>query len=163
MDLTNPVDTPIVDRLKLDEGLKGIPVDQTRFRGMAKPTKKHIKAIKQGFRYLRGTIHMGLWYPKDNVIALTTYADVDHAGCQDTRRSTREHSRSKNIDIRHHFIRKLVENRVVELYFMETNNQLADILTKSLPREWFEFLLPRLGMKSMTPETLRRLQEGEDE
>ncbi|GJV99712.1 retrovirus-related pol polyprotein from transposon TNT 1-94 [Tanacetum coccineum] len=63
----------------------------------------------------------------------------------------------------HHFIREQVENRVVELYFMETNYQLADILTKALPRERFEFLLPRLGMKSLTPETLRRLQEGEDE
>ncbi|GJV71392.1 retrovirus-related pol polyprotein from transposon TNT 1-94 [Tanacetum coccineum] len=74
-----------------------------------------------------------------------------------------QHSRSKHIDIRHHFIREQVENRVVELYFVETNYQLADILTKALPRERFEFLLPRLGMKSLTPETLRRLQEGEDE
>ncbi|GJR29093.1 hypothetical protein Tco_1105325 [Tanacetum coccineum] len=73
------------------------------------------------------------------------------------------HSRSKHIDIRHHFIREQVENIVVELYFVEMKYQLADILTKALPREWFEFLLPRLGMKSLTPETLRRLQEGEDE
>ncbi|GJR57327.1 retrovirus-related pol polyprotein from transposon TNT 1-94 [Tanacetum coccineum] len=113
MDLTNPVDTPMVDRLKLDEDLKGIPVDQTRLRGMigslmyltanrpdlvfavcicaryqAKPTKKHLEAIKRVFWYLRGTIHMGLWYPKDNAMALTAYADANHAGCQDTRRST---------------------------------------------------------------------------
>ncbi|GJU22036.1 retrovirus-related pol polyprotein from transposon TNT 1-94 [Tanacetum coccineum] len=74
-----------------------------------------------------------------------------------------QHSRSKHIDIRHHFIREQVENRVVELYFVETNYQLADILTKALPRETVECLLPRLGMKSLTPETLRRLQEGEDE
>ncbi|GJT28117.1 hypothetical protein Tco_0908392 [Tanacetum coccineum] len=74
-----------------------------------------------------------------------------------------QHSRSKHIDIRHHFIREQVENRVVELYFVETNYQLADILTKALPRERFEFLLPRLGMKSLTPETLKRLQEGKDE
>ncbi|GJT16921.1 hypothetical protein Tco_0875627 [Tanacetum coccineum] len=74
-----------------------------------------------------------------------------------------QHSRSKHIDIRHHFIREQVENRVVELYFVEMNYQLADILTKALPRERFEFLLPRLGMKSLTPETLKRLQEGEDE
>ncbi|GJU23870.1 retrovirus-related pol polyprotein from transposon TNT 1-94 [Tanacetum coccineum] len=40
---------------------------------------------------------------------------------------------------------------------------LVDIFTKALPRERFEFLLSRLGMKSMTPETLKRLQEGEEE
>ncbi|GJT42520.1 retrovirus-related pol polyprotein from transposon TNT 1-94 [Tanacetum coccineum] len=74
-----------------------------------------------------------------------------------------QHSRSKHIDIRHHFIREQVENGVVKLYFVETNYQLADILTKALPRERFEFLLPRLRMKSLTPETLKRLQEGEDE
>ncbi|GJS76198.1 retrovirus-related pol polyprotein from transposon TNT 1-94 [Tanacetum coccineum] len=262
MDLSDPVDTPMVDRLKLDEDLMGIPVDQTRFRGMvgslmyltasrpdlvfavcmcaryqAKPTKKHFEAIKRVFRYLKGTINMGLWYPKDNAMSLTAYADADHAGCQDSRRSTSgsaqflgdrlvswsskkqrstaistteaeyiamsgccaqilwmrsqlkdygfdfnniplycdnksaialccnnvQHSRSKHIDIRHHFIREQVENRVVELYFVETNYQLANILTKALQRERFEFLLPRLGMKSLTPETLRRLQEGEDE
>ncbi|GJZ12822.1 hypothetical protein Tco_0548052, partial [Tanacetum coccineum] len=74
-----------------------------------------------------------------------------------------QHSRSKHIDIRHHFIREQVKNRVVELYFVETNYQLADILTKALPRERFEFLLPQLGMKSMTPESLKRLQERENE
>ncbi|GKB38519.1 retrovirus-related pol polyprotein from transposon TNT 1-94, partial [Tanacetum coccineum] len=88
MDLSDPVDTPMVDRLKLDEDLSGIPVDQTRFRGMAKPTKKHLEAIKRIFRYLKGTINMGLWYPKNNTMSLTAYADADHAGCQDSRRST---------------------------------------------------------------------------
>ncbi|GJW73305.1 retrovirus-related pol polyprotein from transposon TNT 1-94 [Tanacetum coccineum] len=40
---------------------------------------------------------------------------------------------------------------------------LADIFTKALPRERFEFLLPLLGMKSMSPKTLKRLQEGEED
>ncbi|GJT63870.1 retrovirus-related pol polyprotein from transposon TNT 1-94 [Tanacetum coccineum] len=113
MDLSDPVDTPMVDRLKLDKDLIGIPVDQTRFRGMvgsimyltasrlnlvfvvcmcaryqAKPTKKHFEAIKHVFRYLKGTINMGLWYLKDNAMSLTAYVDADHAGCQDSRRST---------------------------------------------------------------------------
>ncbi|GKA33291.1 hypothetical protein Tco_0719658 [Tanacetum coccineum] len=74
-----------------------------------------------------------------------------------------QHSRSKHIDIRHHFIREQVEKGVVELYFMTTDYQLADIFTKALPRERFEVLLPHLGMKSMTPETLKRLREGEEE
>ncbi|GJU41755.1 hypothetical protein Tco_1194712 [Tanacetum coccineum] len=206
-------------------------------RYQASPTKKHLEALKRVFRYLRGTINWGLWYPKDTAMALTAYADADHAGCQDTRRSTSgsaqflgdklvswsskkqkstaistteaeyiamsgccaqilwmrsqltdygfvfnkiplycdnrsaialccnnvQHSRSKHIDIRHHFIREQVEKGVVELYFVTTDYQLADIFTKALPRERFEFLLPRLGMKSMSPETLKRLQEGEED
>ncbi|GJY53087.1 retrovirus-related pol polyprotein from transposon TNT 1-94 [Tanacetum coccineum] len=52
------------------------------------PTKNHLEALKRIFRYLRGTINWGLWYPKDTAMALTAYADADHAGCQDTRRST---------------------------------------------------------------------------
>nr|GEU97076.1 retrovirus-related Pol polyprotein from transposon TNT 1-94 [Tanacetum cinerariifolium] len=55
-----------------------------------------------------------------------------------------QHSRSKHIDIRHHFIREQVEKGVVELYFVTTDYQLVDIFTKALPRERFEFLLPRL-------------------
>ncbi|GKG35986.1 hypothetical protein Tco_0443664, partial [Tanacetum coccineum] len=57
-------------------------------RYQAKPTKKNFEAIKRVFRYLKGTINMGLWYPKDNAMSLTAYADADHAGCQDSRRST---------------------------------------------------------------------------
>ncbi|GKE51270.1 hypothetical protein Tco_1486426, partial [Tanacetum coccineum] len=74
-----------------------------------------------------------------------------------------QHSRSKHIDIRYHFIREQVEKGVVELYFVTTDYQLADIFTKALPRERFEFLLPCLVIKSMTLETLKRLQEGEEE
>ncbi|GJW27139.1 retrovirus-related pol polyprotein from transposon TNT 1-94 [Tanacetum coccineum] len=55
---------------------------------LAKPTEKHLHAVKRIFKYLRGTVNRGLWYPKDSFIALTAYADADHAGCQDTRRST---------------------------------------------------------------------------
>ncbi|GKB15661.1 retrovirus-related pol polyprotein from transposon TNT 1-94, partial [Tanacetum coccineum] len=47
--------------------------------------------------------------------------------------------------------------------FVMTDYQLADIFTKALLRERFEFLLPQLGMKSMSLETLKRLQEGEEE
>ncbi|GKD36643.1 hypothetical protein Tco_1252152 [Tanacetum coccineum] len=74
-----------------------------------------------------------------------------------------QHSRSKHIDIRHHFIRDQVEKGVVELYFVTMNYQLSDIFTKALPREQFEFLLPRLGMKSMSPETRKCLQEREED
>ncbi|GKD32362.1 retrovirus-related pol polyprotein from transposon TNT 1-94 [Tanacetum coccineum] len=48
-----------------------------------------------------------------------------------------QHSQSKHIDIRYHFIREQVKNDVVELYFVKTEYQLADIFIKALPREQF--------------------------
>ncbi|GKA81176.1 hypothetical protein Tco_0787868 [Tanacetum coccineum] len=74
-----------------------------------------------------------------------------------------QHSRSKHIDVRYHFIKKQVENDVVELYFVRTEYQLADIFTKALAKERFEFLINRLGMKSMSPETFKILAEEDEE
>ncbi|GKF76356.1 hypothetical protein Tco_0225800 [Tanacetum coccineum] len=56
-----------------------------------------------------------------------------------------QHSRLKHIDIRFHFIKEQVENGVVELYFVNTDYQLADIFTKALCRERIEFLINKLG------------------
>ncbi|GKD31183.1 hypothetical protein Tco_1241961 [Tanacetum coccineum] len=70
-----------------------------------------------------------------------------------------QHSRSKHIDIHHHFIKEQVERKVVELYFVETKYQLADIFTKALLRERFTTLLPLLGVKQMSPKTLKELQD----
>ncbi|GJS92766.1 retrovirus-related pol polyprotein from transposon TNT 1-94 [Tanacetum coccineum] len=91
--------TPMVEKSKLDEDLQGKPVDATIYRGMigslmyltssrpdliyavclcawyqAKPTEKHLNVVKRIFRYLKGTINMGLWYSKDTCMSLTTYA-----------------------------------------------------------------------------------------
>ncbi|GJW05168.1 retrovirus-related pol polyprotein from transposon TNT 1-94 [Tanacetum coccineum] len=201
------VDTPMVEKSKLDEDPQGKAVDPTHYcemvgtliyltssrpylvyavcmcaRYQARPTEKHLHAIKRIFRYLKGTVNRGLWYSKDSAIALTAFADIDHASCQDTRRSTSvsmqllgdrlvswsskrsqlsdyglafnkipmycdnksvialccnnvQHSRSKHIDIRYHFIKEQVENGVVDLYFVKTEYQLADIFTKALCRE----------------------------
>ncbi|GJR43022.1 hypothetical protein Tco_1311125 [Tanacetum coccineum] len=66
-------------------------------------------------------------------------------------------------NIRYHFIKEQVENVIVELYFVWTEYQLADIFTKRLPLERFNFLIEKLGMRSMSPETLNRLAEETDE
>ncbi|GJV42246.1 retrovirus-related pol polyprotein from transposon TNT 1-94 [Tanacetum coccineum] len=112
-DTCTPIDTPMAERPDLDEDKGGKLIDPTRFRGMvgslmylsasrpdivfavcmcaryqAKPTEMHLTAIKRIFRYLKGTIHMGLWYPKDSGFDLKAFADADYAGCHDTRRST---------------------------------------------------------------------------
>nr|GEV85852.1 uncharacterized mitochondrial protein AtMg00810-like [Tanacetum cinerariifolium] len=103
----------MVEKSKMDKDKEEKAVDSSHYRGMigtflyltasrpdlqfgicmcaryqARPTKKHIHAVKRIFRYLRGTVNRGLWYPKDSSVALTAFADADHAGYQDTRRST---------------------------------------------------------------------------
>ncbi|GJZ20289.1 uncharacterized mitochondrial protein-like protein, partial [Tanacetum coccineum] len=160
---TNSVDTPMVEKNKMDEDLQGT---------LAKPTEKHLQAVKRIFRYLKGTIIKGLWYSKDTDMSLTAYADAYHAGCQDTRRSTLgsaqfldygfqfnkislycdnksaialccnnvQHSRAKHINVCYHFIKEQVENGIVELYFVRTEYQLADFFTKPLPRENLIFI-----------------------
>ncbi|GJZ21776.1 hypothetical protein Tco_0558815 [Tanacetum coccineum] len=70
---------------------------------------------------------------------------------------------SKHIDIRFHFIKEHVENGVIELYFVNTEYQLADIFTKALGRERIEFLINKLGMRSFTPDTLKQLADEVDE
>ncbi|GJX59848.1 retrovirus-related pol polyprotein from transposon TNT 1-94 [Tanacetum coccineum] len=178
----DPVDTPMVEKSKLDEDKDGKAVDPSHYRGMI------------------GTL----------LYLTATFADADHAGCQDTRRSTSgsiqllgdrlvswsskrsqladygfgfnkipmycdnksaiaiccnnvQHSRSNHIDIRFHFIKEHVENGVIELYFVNTEYQLADIFTKALGRERIEFLINKLGMRSFTPETLKKLADDVDE
>ncbi|GJX61493.1 hypothetical protein Tco_0294393 [Tanacetum coccineum] len=74
-----------------------------------------------------------------------------------------QHSRSKHIDIRFHFIKEHVENEVIELYFVNTEYQLAAIFTKALAKERIEFLINKLGMRSFTPESLKQLADEVDE
>nr|GEY56651.1 uncharacterized mitochondrial protein AtMg00810-like [Tanacetum cinerariifolium] len=83
METSDPVDTLTVEKSKLDANHKG-----KKLILHAKPTEKHLHVVKRIFRYLRETINMGLWYSKDSCIALIAFADVDHAGFQDTKRST---------------------------------------------------------------------------
>nr|GFC19118.1 uncharacterized mitochondrial protein AtMg00810-like [Tanacetum cinerariifolium] len=153
---------------KLDEDKEGKAVDPSDYRGMigtllyltasrpdlqfaicmcaryqARPTKKHIHAVKRIFRYLHGTINRGLWYLKDSSIALTAYADEDHAGCQDTRRST-----SGSL--------QFLGDRLIKY-------QLADLFTKALGRDRIKFLINKLGMRSFTPKTLKQLTGEVDE
>ena len=56
------------------------------------------------------------------------------------------HSRTKHIDIRHHFIRDLVEDKVVSLEYVPTEGQIADIFTKPLDVSRFESLRKSIGL-----------------
>nr|GEV12804.1 hypothetical protein [Tanacetum cinerariifolium] len=111
------VDTPMVEKSKLDEDKERKVVDLSHYRGMI------------------GT----LFY------LTASRPDLQFSICMC--------ARSKHIDIRYHFIKEHVENGVIELYFVNTEYQLAAIFTKALGRERIEFLINKLGMRSFTPET----------
>ncbi|GKA82234.1 retrovirus-related pol polyprotein from transposon TNT 1-94 [Tanacetum coccineum] len=247
MENCDTVPTPMVEQAKLKLDLVGKPVDHTDYRSMigslmyltssrpdimfatcmcaryqANPNEHHVSAVKRIFRYLKGTINLGLWYLKDSGFDLTAYSDADHAGCHLDRKSTSgsvqflgdklvcwsskkqncvsistaeseyvvvsgccaqvlwmrtqltdygffydkvpiycdsksaiaiscnpvQHTRTKHIDVRYHFIKDHVEKGTIELYFVGTEYQLADLFTKSLPEARFKFLVENLGMMS---------------
>nr|GEU30019.1 hypothetical protein [Tanacetum cinerariifolium] len=190
-----------------------------------------IVEVKRIFRYLRGTVNMGLWYMKDSGFELTGFLDADYARCEGSFKSTSgraqflgeklvswsskkqdctslsiakseyvslsaccaqvlwirtqltdygyhfnkiriycdskstiaiscnpvQHSRPKHIAVQYHFIKKHVEKGTIELYFVKTDYQLADIFTKALPVDRFNYLFCHLGMRSLFPQELDRL------
>ncbi|GJX38002.1 retrovirus-related pol polyprotein from transposon TNT 1-94 [Tanacetum coccineum] len=68
-----------------------------------------------------------------------------------------QHSRTKHIHTRYHFIKEQVENGIIELYFVRTEYQLADMFTKALPEDRFKYLVRRIGMRCLTPADLEVL------
>nr|GEV35884.1 hypothetical protein [Tanacetum cinerariifolium] len=241
------VSTPMVEPAKLKLDLVGKPIDHTDYQSMmgslmyvtssrpdimfdtcmcaryqANPNEHHVSTVKRIFHYLKGTINLGLWYPKDFGFDLPDYSDADHARCHLDQKSTADsvqflgdklvcwsskkqncvsistaefeyvavssccaqvlwmrtqltdygffydkvpiyydsnsaiaiscnpvqHIRTKHIDVRYHFIKYHVEKGMIELYFLGTEYQLADLFTKSLPEARFKFLVEKLGMMS---------------
>nr|GEX39686.1 retrovirus-related Pol polyprotein from transposon TNT 1-94 [Tanacetum cinerariifolium] len=224
------VGTPMATK-HLDADLSGTLVNQTKYHSMvgalmylttsrpyimhatcycaryqAKPSEKYLTAIKRLFWYLKDTIHMGLWYPKDTVFELTAFLDSDHAGCLDSRKSTfggiqflggeklvswsskkqdctsMSSAEAEYVSLSaccaqvllmrtyltdygfhfdkipiYHFIKEKVEKGIVELFFVGTEYQLANLFTKALPEERFKYLVRRLGMRCLTLEELEAL------
>nr|GEU89854.1 copia protein [Tanacetum cinerariifolium] len=260
METYDPVGTPMEIKDKLDLDKNGTLVHATKYRSMigalmyltssrpdivhatclcaryqAKTTEKHLKEVKRIFRYLRGTVNMGLWYMKDFCLKLTGFSNADYAGCKATFKSTFggaqflgeklvgwsskkqdctslstakaeyvslsaccaqvlwmrtqltdygfyfnkipiycdsksaiaiscnpvQHSRTKHIVVRYHFIKEHVEKGTIELYFVKTDYQLADLFTKALPMDRFNYLVRRLGMRSLSPHVFERLAKSQ--
>nr|GEZ65913.1 hypothetical protein [Tanacetum cinerariifolium] len=193
MDKGQSIGIPMATKPKLDADLSENPVDQTDYRSkigslmyltssrpdivqavcfcvryQSRPTEKHLKEVKKIFRYLRGTVNMGLWYPKGSSFELTVFSDVDHAGCIDSRKSTsggiqflgdklvRWMSKKQNCTAM-----SLVEAEYVassaSCAQVITEYQLADMFTKALPEDRFKYLVRRIGMRCLTPAELEVL------
>ncbi|GKB55738.1 hypothetical protein Tco_0911924 [Tanacetum coccineum] len=193
MKSSDPVDTPMVEKSKVDEDTQGKAVDPTHYRGMI-GTLTYLTANRpdltfvlmqtltrpstSGCMQLLGDILVS-WpskRQKSATISITEAAYIAMSGCcaqilwmrphltdyglgfnkipmyYDNKSAIAlccnnvQHSRSKHIDIRFHFIKEQVKNGVVELHFVNTEYQLADIFTKALCRERIEFLINKLGM-----------------
>nr|GEY63696.1 hypothetical protein [Tanacetum cinerariifolium] len=68
-----------------------------------------------------------------------------------------QRSRTKHIHTQYHFIKEHVKNGIIELYFVRTEYQLADMFTKALPEDRFKYLVRRIGMRCLTPAELEVL------
>ncbi|GJW87653.1 retrovirus-related pol polyprotein from transposon TNT 1-94 [Tanacetum coccineum] len=235
---SKPMKTPMSSDTKLTKDEECESVDSTKYRGMIgsllyltasrpdimfsvclcarfqeAPKTSHLEAVKRIFRYIKGTTHLGLWYPKGTGIETVVYADSDHAGDYVDRKSTSgictfvgccltswfskkqtalaistteaeyvsvkkacqqalwikqalidydvrlddvpimcdnkgaidlsknpvQHSRTKHIKIRHHFLRDNVQKGHISIEKVSSVDNIADILTKPLKRStsWF--------------------------
>nr|GEU78003.1 copia protein [Tanacetum cinerariifolium] len=158
------------------------------------PKTSYLEAVKRIFLYIKGTTHLGLWYPKGTGIETVVYADSDHAIDYVDRKSTSEaeyistknacqqalwmkqalvdynirlddvpimcnnkgaiedsknpvqHSRTKHIEIRHHFLCENVQKGHISIKKVPSIDNIADILTKPLKHESFNYLRLSLGM-----------------
>ncbi|GKC21418.1 retrovirus-related pol polyprotein from transposon TNT 1-94 [Tanacetum coccineum] len=206
MDNCHSIGTPLATKPKLDVDLSGEPVDQSDYRSkigslmyltssrpdlvqavcycaryQARPTQKHLKEVKRIFKYLKGTINMGLWYLKDSGFELTAFSDADHVRCIDTRKSTSGGiqflgdklvswmSKKQNCTAMSSAEAEYValsascaqvENGIIELYFVRTEYQLADMFTKALLEDRFKYLVRRIGMRCLTLADLEVVRLG---
>ncbi|GJU38906.1 retrovirus-related pol polyprotein from transposon TNT 1-94 [Tanacetum coccineum] len=71
-----------------------------------------------------------------------------------------QQSRIKHIAVCYHFIKERMEKGMIELYFVKTDYQLADLFTKALPVDQFNYLVRRLGMRSLSPQELDHLAKS---
>ncbi|GJS15097.1 hypothetical protein Tco_0409569 [Tanacetum coccineum] len=208
--------TPMSSDTKLTKDEECESVDSTKYRGMIgsllylttsrpdimfsvclcarfqeAPKTSHLEVVKRIFRYIKGTTHLGLWYPKGTGIktvkqtalaistteaeyvsvgkacqqalwmkqALIDYdvrlADVpimcDNKGAIDLSKNPVQHSHTKHIEIRHHFLRDNVQKGHISIEKVPSVNNITDILTKPLKRESFNYLRLGLGMMEHIP------------
>ncbi|GJY08455.1 putative ribonuclease H-like domain-containing protein [Tanacetum coccineum] len=133
------------------------------------PKVSHLHAVKRIFRYLKGQPKLSLWYPRDSPFYLEAFSNSDYAGVLWIQNQMLDygfnfmntkihidnksticivknpvfHSKTKHIEIRHHFIRDSYEKRLIQVIKIHTDHNVADLLTKT-----FNVSSDKLGVKT---------------
>nr|GEY26430.1 copia protein [Tanacetum cinerariifolium] len=178
MDKCDSIGTPMATKPKLDADLSGKPIDQTPYKSMIRSTSGGIQFLgdklvswmskKQDYTTmssaeaeyvaLYASCAQVMWMRiqlKDygfNYNKIRLYCDSQSA--ISISYNPVQHSRTKNIHTRYHVIKEQVERGIIELYFIITEYQLANMFTKALPEDMFQYLVKRIGMRCLTPAEL---------
>ncbi|GKE62643.1 putative ribonuclease H-like domain-containing protein, partial [Tanacetum coccineum] len=112
------------------------------------PKVSHLHAVKRIFRYLKGQPKLRLWYPRDSPFDLEAFFDSDYARATLDGKSTTGvfHSKTKHIEIRHHFIRESYEKKLIQVIKIHTDQNVIDLLTKAFDVGRFQYLIASIGM-----------------
>ncbi|GJT09640.1 retrovirus-related pol polyprotein from transposon TNT 1-94 [Tanacetum coccineum] len=136
--------TPMATK-RLDADLQGTLTDQMTYRHHA-GCKDDCKSTSRGLKFLGGKLMS--WSSKKQDCTVMSTAEAEYVSFAIAiSRNPVEHSKTKHIDIRYHFIKEHVEKGNVEIYFVGTEYQLTSLFTKALPKERFEYLVHRIGVE----------------
>ncbi|GKC41512.1 retrovirus-related pol polyprotein from transposon TNT 1-94 [Tanacetum coccineum] len=155
MESCDPIGTPMEIKDKLDLNQNGSPVDATKYHSMigalmyltsSRPDIVHATCLCARYQAKPTEKHLK---------EVKRIFHANYAGCKDTFKSTSGRAQFLGEKLEH------VEKGMIELYFVKMDYQLADLFTKALSVDRFNYLVRRLGMRSLSPQELERLAESQ--
>ncbi|GJW48174.1 putative ribonuclease H-like domain-containing protein [Tanacetum coccineum] len=117
----------------------GEDIDEHMYRSMI-GSLMYLTSLRPNITYLKCQSKLGLWYPKDSPFDLVAYTDSEYAGARLDRKSTTGvknlvfHSKTKHIEIKHHFIKNSNEKKLIQMIKIHTDKNVADFLTKAFDK-----------------------------
>ncbi|GJS39097.1 retrovirus-related pol polyprotein from transposon TNT 1-94 [Tanacetum coccineum] len=162
MEKGQSIGTPMATKPKLDADLSGEPVDQTDYPFSDADHAGCVdtrKSTSGGIQFL-GDKLVSRMSKKQDCTAMSS-AEAEYVALSASAIAIScnpvQHSRTKHIHTRYHFIKEQVENGIIELYFVRTEYQLADMFTKALSEDRFQYLIRRISIRCLTPAELEVL------
>nr|GEY05534.1 retrotransposon protein, putative, unclassified [Tanacetum cinerariifolium] len=158
MEKGQSIGTPMVTKHKLDTDLSGNPVDKTDYHSKIRSLMYLTSSRPDIVQAICGKLVS--WMSKKQDCTAMSSAEAEYVALSSAIAiscNPVQHSRTKHIHTRYHFIKEQVENGIIKLYFVRTEYQLADMFTKALPEDRFKYLVRRIGMRCLTPAELEVL------